>query len=142
MEMEEQANFDTKVIELENPARRVEIARWSALQGWDMRAAAIDYAVTDVRDRKMDFTMEVLRDATVDGKPLDSREAVDALLVRWQDLKRVFDEVLAFNDVDIEVKEYVSAEVSAMGVKMAIAMGMHFEQMAVLGKIAAEGDKA
>lgn len=143
---EQNTQADTKVIELEKPARQVTIRRYRALEGWDMRAAAIAYSMTDVtlpenRVASNAFTLEVLSAATVDGKPLDNAKAVDETLKGWQEIKFLFNEILAFNDIDAEVRNYATKEIHAAGVKMAVAMASQFETMATLGAIVAAGKK-
>ena len=57
----------------------------------------------------------------MDGKPISSAKAVDDVLSHWLNIKAVFNEVLAFNGIDIAMKEYAAEMWEEAGEKMATA---------------------
>ncbi|WP_250512364.1 hypothetical protein [Caballeronia sp. INDeC2] len=84
---------------------------------------------TDDEKRQTQFRLAVLSTATVDGKPLNTPQAINAAFRHWAQARFVFDEILAFNQIDQEQREFANKSWDAAGARVANAFAMHTENM-------------
>jgi hypothetical protein len=91
-------------IETGNGKRDIEVRKFAAMDGWDIQAKFIEFATSSDRETRRAFTLEVLSYATVhhnDSKlPLTTDALIDNHLGSWENVKKVFEEVLMANGID------------------------------------------
>ncbi|MDR5757648.1 hypothetical protein [Caballeronia sp. LZ035] len=121
-----------KVIETRpehGPVVSVTIRRFSAFEGWEAAAAAIDYMTEDDEAKRTRFRLNILSTATVNGQPLNSPAAINEAFKHWASAKYVFDQVLAFNEIDQVQREFANKSWDAAGARVAMAFAAHTESM-------------
>jgi hypothetical protein len=86
--------------------RTVTLHVFPALTGFELnRRYRTDYRLSSDTHTRTTYALDVLTYAEFNGKRLDSEKAVNDALVTWQNLEKVFQAVLAYNDVDLELAE-------------------------------------
>lgn len=95
-------------IEIDHPdgkKKTVRIDPIPALDGWDIQARFVEFAASHDKDFRRSYTLEVLAYAAVDvakGEfvPLKTSAVIDNHLGSWQNVERVFEEVLMQNGIN------------------------------------------
>lgn len=95
-------------IEIKTPkgeVKNIRINHMPALDGWDIQQRFVEFAASHDKDHRKAFTIEVLAYATVIISsevqlPLTTAALIDNHLCSWQNLQRVFEEVLLHNGID------------------------------------------
>jgi hypothetical protein len=95
------------MLEITNAAgqhRFVRIAKFAALDGWDIQQRFIEFAISHDKAFRKKFAVEILRYATVVNGDLEIPLITDALvdnhLQSWQNVQLVFEAVLMDNGID------------------------------------------
>lgn len=79
---------------------------FAAMQGHELnRRYRTDYKLSNDRDVRRAFTLDVLEHAEYEGQRLGTVEAANNILVNWKNVQAVFHAVLEFNEVDLELSE-------------------------------------
>lgn len=100
-------------IEIRTPdgeVRNIEINKFPALDGWDIQAKFIEFAASQDKAFRRQYTLEVLACASVvlgtgeDNRkmPFTTSAIIDNHLCSWQNVQLVFEEVLRQNGIDPE----------------------------------------
>lgn len=95
-------------IEITLPSGEVKsivIGKFPALDGWDIQQRFIEFAASSDKDVRRAYTLEVLAYAQVVQSsdrtlPLTTNALIDNHLGSWQNVQRVFEEVLQQNGID------------------------------------------
>ena len=95
-------------IEITTPTgdvKTIAISLFPALEGWDIQQRFLEFAATTDKDVRTSYTLEVLTYAHVVQAadrtlPLTTGALIDNHLGSWQNVKRVFEEVLIQNGID------------------------------------------
>jgi hypothetical protein len=95
-------------IEITTPTgdiKTIAIGLFPALEGWDIQQRFLEFAATNDKDVRTAYTLEVLTYANVVQTadrtlPLTTAALIDNHLGSWQNVKRVFEEVLIQNGID------------------------------------------
>jgi hypothetical protein len=92
------------IINASGQHRFVRIAKFAALDGWDIQQRFIDFAISRDKEVRKKFAIEILKYATVvNGEqeiPLITNALVDNHLQSWQNVQIVFEAVLMENGID------------------------------------------
>lgn len=82
----------------------IAINQMPALDGWDIQARFLEFAASSDNQFRRAYTMEVLKYASVvNGErmlPILTAEIVENHLCSWQNVEKVFEEVLMQNGID------------------------------------------
>lgn len=97
-----------KRIDLMHPAgaaKVIEISQFTAMDGWRLQEEFIRFALTDDKKIKRDYVFDVLRYAKVIQKdggtlPLSTDALVNNHIGSADNMKMVFEEILALNQID------------------------------------------
>lgn len=95
------------VIEISNSKgqiKQVRIAKFTALEGWEIQRKFVDFASSTDNDYKKKFTMDILRYSAVvieDRElPMITDALIDNHLETWQNVQVVFEQILLANGID------------------------------------------
>jgi hypothetical protein len=95
-------------IAIETSAGHIEVALqvFPALAGFELnRRYRTDYRLSHDTKMRTAYAMEVLFHAEVNGQRLSSEQQVNAVLETWLNVEKVFQAVLSYNEVDLELAE-------------------------------------
>lgn len=105
--------------------REVKISLFQALDGWDIQNKFIDFASTQDRALRREFTLEILSYAQVmvdgNGIPLSTDALIDNHLQTWANVELVFNEVLMRNGINPQTHAEKPNYWANAGAEMAIA---------------------
>lgn len=105
--------------------REVKISLFQALDGWDIQNKFIDFASTQDRALRREFTLEILSYAQVmvdgNGIPLSTDALIDNHLQTWTNVELVFNEVLMRNGINPQTHAEKPNYWTNAGAEMAIA---------------------
>lgn len=93
-----------KQLEIDGSKKMFKISTFSALGGWDLQERFIQFRASKDAAFRREFTMEILAHASVlqgaNELPLETAALVDNHLVKWENIKEVFEAVLIHNGID------------------------------------------
>lgn len=126
----------TATLDIESPRRpkvTVTLHTFSAMHGWEMKRKLRHWLLS--RDDKLhvEFTLAALAYASIDGRTLDSKAAIDELLVEWQHVRAVFEAVMAHNGIDTSGQDEFSFDWMIAGKTFATSFAAQFEQLLLNG---------
>lgn len=112
---------DTLVVQTSSGERTITLHVFPALEGFELdRRYRVDYKLQADRYARREYTLAVLTYASYEDQRLSTPDAVDEALENWKNVEAVFQAVLAFNGVDLELAEekarwfeYAGAELAA-----------------------------
>jgi hypothetical protein len=103
----------------------IQITLFSALEGWEFQRRFVEFAASTDADVRRQYTMDVLKFATVvvgsNEIPLSTSALIDNHLETWQNLKDVFEGVLAANGISPESHANQTHFWEKAGQEMAVA---------------------
>jgi hypothetical protein len=105
--------------------RLIEIRKFAALDGWDIQQRFIEFATSMDKAFRREFTLEVLSYATVivgESKlPLTTDALIDNHLQTWENVQKLFEEILIINGIDPKTHADKPMFWSNAGAEMAIS---------------------
>jgi hypothetical protein len=114
-----------KQIPIPDTDNLVELAKFPALEGWDIQRNYREFVRTDSREFRRAFTMEILSYATIirgdQRYPLKTDALIDNHLQSWENVQLVFEEVLKFNGIDPQLAAQEESYWAKVGGDLAVA---------------------
>ncbi|USN16321.1 hypothetical protein PLUTO_00050 [Luteibacter phage vB_LflM-Pluto] len=114
-------------IEFNGTKKQLRIERFKALDGWELQNKFLDFAASTDRDFRLSYTMEVLQYANViiddSGRemPLSTKDVIDNHLGKWENVQKVFEDVLRYNGIDPKTHADRPGFWSNAGAEMAVS---------------------
>src|SRR6202035_2436795 len=105
--------------------RQIKITKFSAMDGWELQRKFIEFAASSDKEFRRQYTFEILAYATVvsNGQeiPLRTDALIDNHLEKWENVERVFEEVLLANGINPKTHADRPNYWASAGAEMAIA---------------------
>ncbi len=103
---------------VDNKNKTINIYKFPAMDGWDLQQRFIEFVASKNSLERRQFTLDVLTYAKVkigsNELPLSTDALIDNHLQTWENIKKVFEEILMYNGIDpahhseIDLRKYWS----------------------------------
>ncbi|RZF31326.1 hypothetical protein EVC45_02415 [Paraburkholderia sp. UYCP14C] len=111
---------NTITVQTSSGERTVTLHTFPAMTGFELnRRYRVDYKQASNSAERTGYALDVLAHAEVNGQRLDTEKAINAALESWKNVESVFYAVLAFNEVDLELREEKAAFFEHAGKELA-----------------------